>query len=376
MNHREFERSRIPVADTDSDYARERQEKKNIAEQEDRYFGKEFFDEHGEYNGKPLDAIPELFEGLWKKQSGLGLSILTGFSKEMLSHPKMRNTPAVQNAVRGMPSAPFAPQELLRAILMCEIPPDVMVDMLRIHRQTHEACTIYVNERLPDMRQRFLKGISRLLRAPQHPLSVEMLPYGTIERRMSEVAVVAGDELEYLRSDNGVADYHFTNNSITLLPNIASPDISNEAYLFESFSHEMFHAVAGKTIVRDKKGYTQIRQGVLFHGGFQWLDEAITEQLAIEIEGTEGRDTDAYKSERRIYSALRKQVPAEFFLRAYFENATPLNDSNRLRGQAELHRRIIDAYGFNILIHIEQLSKQGDIGGVAMQFDEKGNWKA
>lgn len=192
MNHREFERSRIPVADTDSDYARERQEKKNIAEQEDRYFGKEFFDEHDEYNGKPLDAIPELFEGLWKKQSGLGLSILTGFSKEMLYHPKMRNTPAVQNAVRGMPSAPFAPQELLRAILMCEIPPDVMVDMLRIHRQTHEAYTIYVNERLPDMRQRFLKGVSRLLRAPQHPLLVEILPYGTVERRMSEVAVVAG----------------------------------------------------------------------------------------------------------------------------------------------------------------------------------------
>lgn len=376
MRSPEFERMMMPVADTDPGYVRERQEKKRVAEQEDRYFGKEFFDAEGRYNGKPLDAIPDLFQELWKKRStGSGLSVLTSFAEEMLYNPAVRDAPAVQSAVRGMPAAPFAPQELLRAILMREIPDDVMVEMLTFHRRFHEVGKKHVEALLPEMKHTFVKQLALLTHLPDHPLTSDILPHDTVVRRMEEVAVVTGDSVEYMREYGAVADYSHENNSITLLPEMSVAGMTQEEYLYETFAHEMFHVLAGRTIMRDKKEYRISRRGVLFHGALEWLDEAITEQLTLDLQGK--KDVGGvYKQERNMYASLRKKVPHALFLRAYFENATPLNDPGRLRGQGELHQRIIDAYGFNILLYIEQLSRQGKMDEAAGRFDEKGNWKA
>jgi len=378
MEYRESRRMWSPISDTDPDYLRDQAQKKKAAEENAAYFGQEFFNKEGEYNGRNLDEVSEKLQQIIKKDGGIGISTVKSFVNDMLMTPELHQFPMIKHVWRnagGIMSR--ASQDLYHAMTNRMVPSDVMIAMLKRNSVLQEKVREATKAEIPVLRQRFLKDVRTLQHNPAHPLTADMLPEDRILRRMNQVAVVARDPLEFARSKGVLAQHNSKENTINLVATAVFSGTSPQETRAHMFNHEMIHTVAGQTIAQAPDSYVLVRTGVQMQSSLTWINEAITETLTLDLaqKGREGIKSNAYPKERHIYNALIKKVPEAVFLRAYFENATPLQTAERLPGQMELHGRIIEAYGFNMLAFIDQLDQKGQLHEAVTRFDEQGNWK-
>lgn len=155
------------------------------------------------------------------------------------------------------------------------------------------------------------------------------------------------------------------------------------------FNHEMLHAISGALYVTRVKrqglhGVQRQRTGLRFESvgenefeRFAWLNEAVTETLALEMDDDLERDLAPYREERILFSLLVngpagraiQGVERKKFSHAYFENYEPKDASeNRLEHWKELVRSISESYYPGFLVKIDKLIKEKGIGYVITHF--------
>ncbi|MBN8549712.1 MAG: hypothetical protein J0M12_10385 [Deltaproteobacteria bacterium] len=136
-----------------------------------------------------------------------------------------------------------------------------------------------------------------------------------------------------------------------------------------AFNHELVHAISGRTeqfLVEDGEifGRSGSRLGLAFSGlpldagrsrgeRFQWLNEAITESVNLELLGL--TDSASYRTERAILKKLEETVPRAAFLQAYFENMEVGSAGPQpLPGWKELSAQLTSAYGTAFLVALDK----------------------
>lgn len=155
------------------------------------------------------------------------------------------------------------------------------------------------------------------------------------------------------------------------------------------FNHEMLHAISGVLYVtstkqtglyRTQRQRTGLRFELMGENEFErfaWLNEALTETLALELDKNIDRDLAPYKSERTLLSLLingpagGKVVGVERakFSHAYFENYEPKDEpESRLQGWKDLMHTINEKYYPGFLVKVDKLIKEKGINYVISHF--------
>jgi len=156
------------------------------------------------------------------------------------------------------------------------------------------------------------------------------------------------------------------------------------------FDHEMLHAISGSLFVTTPKHLGKFnnqkqRTGLKFDSlgdtkteRFRWLNEAVTETLALDMDKDLERDSAPYKAERLLLTLLingpaggdgTHKVDKTKFFQAYFENYEPKDsDEVRLQHWKELTRSISASYYSGFLVKIDKLIKERGIGYVVSHF--------
>lgn len=148
------------------------------------------------------------------------------------------------------------------------------------------------------------------------------------------------------------------------------------------FTHEALHAISGRTIL--EKSYFLSDQeneeneiyshGDIMHqrvglkmfdeerffNSFHWLNEAVTEQLTLDL--LNKNDSWAYKRERELLTLLRENgaatIPLDLFVKAYFENFDPSKPpGERIPEWKKLYRSINEAYAPGFLTKLDAFIK-------------------
>lgn len=169
-----------------------------------------------------------------------------------------------------------------------------------------------------------------------------------------------------------------------------SPDTSFEQKIHIAI-HEFIHRLAGKLLIKTtvietedaqpvatEVDYITARGGLLFQGLFyrspkrQWLNEAVTEDLAMEINGQES--SDAYTTERQLLETLVQALgpgSRELLRTVYFERYDVNKASTkRLVRYKQLTQFVNAKLGSNFLNRLEKFLNQqrtetGDLLGTS-----------
>lgn len=156
-----------------------------------------------------------------------------------------------------------------------------------------------------------------------------------------------------------------------------------------AFTHEMFHALSGRTIMQIKSGEEQeagisesdswfkhLRIGTRFGTApprFRWLNEALTESLTMELLRKESR---IYEKERRLLSILETKVPRVLFLPAYFENFDPEKPADqRIPHWNALVKAINEAYGGGFLVRLDKFVQEKGVDEAVKIMEQPDGWK-
>ena len=161
------------------------------------------------------------------------------------------------------------------------------------------------------------------------------------------------------------------------------------------YNHEMFHVISGSLFLTTPRhlgiyNTAQHRQGLSFgpkvgtdvesmekKERFTWLNEAVTENLALSISKDGADDFATYRAERVLLSLLINgpvgegsvRVDRNKFYQAYFEDyKAEDSDEIRLKKWKELIRSINEAYYPGFLVKIDKLIKEKNIGYVISHF--------
>ncbi len=155
------------------------------------------------------------------------------------------------------------------------------------------------------------------------------------------------------------------------------------------FLHHLLHIVSGRTAIADKDNFDEsnessmevghLRSGLRFsrdrdesavHGSqtvpekpeeiprFEWLNEAVTERLAMRLRET---STGTHEKERQLFELLltkgKQPVDEQIFFNAYFEDVNPA-DFERLRAWKKLAKEIADSYEPGFLVKIDNIVRE------------------
>jgi len=136
--------------------------------------------------------------------------------------------------------------------------------------------------------------------------------------------------------------------------------------------HESLHALSGRTVVQvtetdeefgDDTSFDHRRLGLHFSSDiwagrqekFRWLNEAVTEDLTVEISG--GEDHGVYQHERRLLDQLSGALGPggrRRFREAYFEDYDPqLNNEERIPFYRKLVRTVGAELGQDFLVNLD-----------------------
>jgi len=206
------------------------------------------------------------------------------------------------------------------------IPLDLYQRILEVHVAAYYEKDKVLQEKIPAMKSRFEDRIKKYI-------DPDVADLGKIKKKLSSVKIVSGDYLLYSDFTKGDGDYN-PDDDTAVIPTgeialIASGKrIDTGDYQEYVYTHEMFHAVSGLAVLGGKEESETIkdlrlqRSGLLTQGRFRWLNEALTERLAIKILGL--GDSNAYGEERDLLQIMiDRGVPEELFTKAYFEDQKP-----------------------------------------------------
>lgn len=153
-----------------------------------------------------------------------------------------------------------------------------------------------------------------------------------------------------------------------------------------TLGHEVNHVLAGRSILEATKDSGEKKVFLLRNGfrsvyddegrnvgyGEQWLDEAVTEQLMLNVYNQESK---SYEDERDLLHLLRKkgkrEIPMNLFLAAYFENDDPSKDADtRMENYGKLLRAISESYDRNLFRTLNQYVERYGIKNAVEVFSE------
>jgi hypothetical protein len=192
---------------------------------------------------------------------------------------------------------------------------------LRLHV---EKTKVAMEERRPDierMQESFLTRLTAAIKANEIPITLE-----EAKRRMDNAKIAFLDP-DYGVSGGGHFDYEARKT-------VVNPFLPDEK-LQRTIDHEFMHAISGRTVKigsLTSNGQPDIffREGVATEFTnedgykFDWLNEAVTERLAMQIrDETETSDNKTYAVDRKILELLTKRVALPAFYKAHFEDFDP-----------------------------------------------------
>lgn len=241
-------------------------------------------------------------------------------------------------------------------------------------------------EWLPEFMESFLGKIDILRQNGDLNLSPE-----EIKKRMSGIKISFFDQGSFAGKDFDALGVFGSNNIFAGIDSSGLKDTTAlKKNLQHVFDHEMLHAISGSLFITTPKhlglfNTQKQRTGLRFDSlgdtkieRFKWLNEAVTETLALDMDKDVERDSAPYKSERLLLSLLingpaggdgKHKVDKTNFFQAYFENYEPKDsDEIRLQYWKELTRSIGASYYSGFLVKIDKLIKEKGIGYVVSRF--------
>lgn len=263
--------------------------------------------------------------------------------------------PDIRHRLASVAKASEIPEH--RDIDVRTIPDDLFLDLVVNHASSEGAKLLSLREREPTYRRLFLKRAQELIAQ-----GVFGADFSAVVNRVNEMTVLMRDVLQQDVAELlGEVDYP---HSIIHLASYISRNQESPVY-----THEMLHAISGRTIVLSSIQNTEIvepglvkRTGRLdhFRSGFVqaaengiradmkwfWLNEGTTQDLTEEF--LPEQKAEFYKQERGLIAQLRKRgrkiLPKKLFYDAYFED-TPEGRPNDRPKWNQLNAAVDQAYG-------------------------------
>lgn len=229
---------------------------------------------------------------------------------------------------------------------------------------THASQETFQEFVLPKFKQRFCDDIGIMIDAGRLPLAIDF-----VNRVIDAIHVIVHEpsmlpEVTHADSALGV---HIVDDKIIALSKQGFRD-------YHVYAHEMLHALSGETLVHKKARFhdTQwstienIRLGFRFNAGFDtrfnWLNEAMTETLTMQLTG-DGADY-AYRSERSLLTLLCKISGIDFslFVDAYFEHFDPSKEgADRNPAWRKLYAALNRAFCPGFLLQLDKYIQANSI---------------
>jgi hypothetical protein len=217
----------------------------------------------------------------------------------------------------------------------------LFAEILKFHIRDFEGIRGNFYRTLPKLKSCFRSDIKKALEEGRMP----PIPEDRIDRRLEEVDIYFVDPLNY--PDDRLGDYSTKTDTATIGFG-SEPGTWQEIY-----DHEMFHALSGKTILHDRENedfdendralkFETQRLGLSFRRqrGLVWLNEAITETLAVDTRG-EGNHYVIERNQLKIL--LDNGMSMDIILRAYFEDYNP-DDPDRIPAWKTFVQRLNEIY--------------------------------
>lgn len=249
-----------------------------------------------------------------------------------------------------------------------DLPPELFRQMLDSNVSSWRKQQDLLQEKLPEFRKIFSDKIKEKIRAGRIPLDPEK-----IESDVEGVPVFAGDPALYSPLSDRGGDYNTRSHSAVISIVDFMAEKSNEdnvsEYIFRIYSHELLHALSGQTIATSDLAAVSAswRLGLSIGHRFNWLNEAITEKLNIEIVDS---DEGVYMAERQLFDTLllKSGIADQDFVDVYFENLDPSKKGDdRIPAYKKLIRQINEKFGAGFL---NRLDDYVAVHGVEATIDE------
>ncbi len=206
-------------------------------------------------------------------------------------------------------------------LFVCTINKDIsdqlFEEMVRVYVNFWEKKQEEFHEKAPYMLAEFKEKTLQAIKENKLPITQELL-----EERMEDTRIYLADAMSIGDCTNG--DYSVKEGVVR----VAYRD--NEEAQKKTVFHEMLHALSGRTVRLQGGDLDHQRNGLGFwvynskgnKSGkqFRWLNEAVTEEITIELSEIEPEDA-AYPRERKYLQELYNQgVSKQLVYEAYFEN--------------------------------------------------------
>lgn len=263
------------------------------------------------------------------------------------------------------------------------VPDELFEEMLTCHVERFREESRVFSERLPELQTRFKTRAEKAIAEGYLTITPEEL-----YRRLGETATELIDVVERNLQET-YGEYDVSTARVRIGSHVP-PEMIELVY-----AHEQTHGLSGRTVLkrneednpffdvehqriglrftaRKSERRAEKREGqtaypidyteFLPQGRFRWLNEAVTETIALYLTGTP--DSDSYLEERKLLATMYgKGIPRDLVLRAYFENYdADAEPSARIPAWKTLVAKLDEVYpksgGVPMLLEIDDLSER------------------
>ncbi|HEY4480104.1 MAG TPA: hypothetical protein VJB58_01370 [Candidatus Paceibacterota bacterium] len=202
----------------------------------------------------------------------------------------------------------------------------VFEEMVRVYVKLWEKRQEQFHERIPQILATFRDNALQAIKEGKLPITEELL-----EERMGDTRVYLADDLQIKQCTSG--DYDVGEGAIRVAyrENIEAQE--------KTVFHEMIHALSGRTILIEEKGYfpdemlehqrVGFRFNVYDKNGdwagkrFRWLNEAVTEEIAVELSKANPEHQSYHAEREKLKELYDSGLSKKLVYEAYFENYDP-----------------------------------------------------
>jgi hypothetical protein len=236
-------------------------------------------------------------------------------------------------------------EKLYTLYLLKKIPNDILEIMAVRHVEQFEREEKEFNERLPEIIAKFKEQTKKAIDEGVLPLTMD-----EVDKRLAAMSIRLVDRVSNVFEEP--LGSHYANARTIVIGSGIKPEMQEHAIF-----HELTHALSGRTIIKQTKRDSEEssvdhqRVGLTFYSTksgeekkpkiFRWLNEAVTEEIAIQLHGELGL---IYRKERHALQKLyAKGVPRELVYKAYFENYDS-NNTDRVTAWKELTKKLNELF--------------------------------
>lgn len=241
----------------------------------------------------------------------------------------------------------------------------------------------FLKNEWPNYKERFKEKIQTVLQRYNIPITEQL-----IAERLEEVKFSMIDSFESAQEIENAS--HDVENDVL---RVSEQVLVSKAYAEHVIFHEFLHVISGRTITARVSSFqeqlqageqpvditsqeiNQSRSGLFLFNRqkgnieevvnprFYWLNEAITESLALELLREGEKEGILYYPERELFTLLLQQgnppLTQDIFYQAYFDNYNP--QAKKIPSFSELVRQIDNSYQKGFLLKLEDFYKKNGI---------------